>query len=116
MEIMKMFQKSFLSICIQNHTYVMSHLQLCGMSLWQMKQECQSTINELNFVFFTNVPLCAWNNMLGSMQYQVRCMLGDFLSFKLPEPHLEKVKMVRQDNMVRKNNMPYLWSSNYIGL
>jgi hypothetical protein len=24
------------------------------------------------------VPLCAWNNMLGSMQYQVRCMLGNF--------------------------------------
>ena len=23
----------FLTICIQNHTYVMSHLQLCGMSL-----------------------------------------------------------------------------------
>jgi hypothetical protein len=33
---------------------------------------------KLNFVFFTNVPLCAWNNMLGSMQYQVRCMLGDY--------------------------------------
>ncbi len=25
-----------------------------------------------------------------------------FLSFKIPEPHLEKVNMVRQDNMVRK--------------
>ncbi len=37
MEIMKMFQKRFLDICIQNHTDVMSHLQLCGMSLWQMK-------------------------------------------------------------------------------
>ncbi len=37
MEIMKMFQKSFLTICIQNHTYMMSHLQLCGMSLRQMK-------------------------------------------------------------------------------
>ncbi len=24
--------------------------------------------------------------------------------------------MVRQENMIRKNNMPYLWSSNYIGL
>jgi hypothetical protein len=33
---MEMFQKVF-DICIQNHTYVMSHLQLCGMSLWQMK-------------------------------------------------------------------------------
>ncbi len=29
--------KRFLTICIQNHTYVMSHLQLCGMSLQQMK-------------------------------------------------------------------------------
>ncbi len=34
---MKMFQKGFRTICIQNHTYVMSHLQLCGMSLGQMK-------------------------------------------------------------------------------
>ncbi len=34
---MKMFQKSFWTICIQNYTYVISHLQLCGMSLWQMK-------------------------------------------------------------------------------
>ena len=37
MEIMKMFQKRFLTICIENHTYVMSHLQSCGMSLRQMK-------------------------------------------------------------------------------
>ncbi len=37
MEIMKIFQKGFLTICIQNHTYVMSHLQLCGMSLQKMK-------------------------------------------------------------------------------
>jgi hypothetical protein len=29
--------KSFLPICIQNRTYVMSDLQLCGMSLQQMK-------------------------------------------------------------------------------
>jgi hypothetical protein len=29
--------KSFSTICIQNHTYVMSHLQLCGTSLRQMK-------------------------------------------------------------------------------
>ena len=78
MEIMKMFQKGFWTICIQNHTYVMSHLQLCGTSLCQMKTRVSITINELNFVFFTNVPLCAWNNMLGSMQYQVGCMLGDF--------------------------------------
>jgi hypothetical protein len=78
MEIMKMFQKRFLTICIQNHTDVMSHLQLCGMSLQQMKQQCQLTINELNFIFFPNVTLCAWNNMLGSMQYQVRCKLSDF--------------------------------------
>ena len=34
---MKMFQKSCLKIFIQNHTYMMSHLQLCGMSLRQMK-------------------------------------------------------------------------------
>ncbi len=37
MQIMKMLQTSFLTICIQNHTYVMSHLQLCWMSLRQMK-------------------------------------------------------------------------------
>ncbi len=30
--------KKFWTICIQNHTYVMSHLQLCGMSLQQMKK------------------------------------------------------------------------------
>jgi hypothetical protein len=30
-------KKGFLTICIQNHTYVMSHLQLCRMSLRQMK-------------------------------------------------------------------------------
>jgi hypothetical protein len=27
----------FLTICIQNQTYVISHLQLCGISLQQMK-------------------------------------------------------------------------------
>ncbi len=37
MEIMKMLQKGFFTICIQNHTNLMSHLQLCGMSLRQMK-------------------------------------------------------------------------------
>ncbi len=30
-------KKVFLTLCIQNHTYVMSRLQLCGMSLSQMK-------------------------------------------------------------------------------
>ncbi len=34
---------------------------------------------------------------------------GDLPSFKLPVPYLG------QDNMVRKNNMPYLWYSNYLG-
>ncbi len=29
--------KRFLTICILNHTYVISHLQLCGTSLRQMK-------------------------------------------------------------------------------
>ena len=36
-------------------------------------------------------------------------MLSDLLSFRLPVPHLG------QDNMVRNNNMPYLWNSNYLG-
>jgi hypothetical protein len=35
-------------------------------------------------------------------------MLSDLPSFKLPVPHLG------QDNMVRNNNMPYLWNSNYL--
>ena len=30
-------QKKNWTFCIQNQTYVMSHLRLCGMSLWQMK-------------------------------------------------------------------------------
>ncbi len=29
--------KKIWTICIQNQTYVTSHLRLCGMSLWQMK-------------------------------------------------------------------------------
>ena len=58
--------------------------------------------------FFANVPLCAWNKRLGPLQYLVRCMLSDLPSFRLPVPHLG------QDNMVRKNNMPYLWNSNYL--
>jgi hypothetical protein len=37
MEIMKVFQISFFTICIQNQTYVMLDLQLCGTSLRQMK-------------------------------------------------------------------------------
>jgi hypothetical protein len=49
------------------------------------------------------------NNRLGPMQYLVRSMLSDLPSFKLPVPHLG------QDNMVRNNNMPYLWNSNYLG-
>jgi hypothetical protein len=47
------------------------------------------------------VPLCAWNNRLGPLQYLVRCMLSDLPSFRLPMPYLG------QDNMVRNNNMPY---------
>jgi hypothetical protein len=35
-------------------------------------------------------------------------MLSDLPSFRLPVPHLG------QDNMVRNNNMPYLWNSNYL--
>ncbi len=36
-------------------------------------------------------------------------MLSDLPSFKLSVPHLG------QANMVRNNNMPYLWNSNYLG-
>jgi hypothetical protein len=36
-------------------------------------------------------------------------MLSDLPTFKLPVPHLV------QDNMVRNNNMSYLWNSNYLG-
>ncbi len=36
-------------------------------------------------------------------------MHAEWSSFKLPVPHLG------QDNMVRNNNMPYLWNSNYLG-
>ena len=32
MEIMKMFQKCFLTICTQNHTYVMSVLRLANIA------------------------------------------------------------------------------------
>jgi hypothetical protein len=45
------------------------------------------------------------------MQYLVRCMLSDPPSFKLPVP----VPHLGQENMVRNNNMPYLWNSNYLG-
>ncbi len=69
-------------------------------------QDPESTNSQLRF--FANVPLCAWNNRLGPMQYLVRCMLSDLPSFRLPVPHLG------QDNMVRKYNMPYLWNSNYL--
>ncbi len=58
--------------------------------------------------FFANVPLCAWNNRLGPLQNLVRCRLSDLPSFRLPVPHLG------QENMVRNNNMPYLWNSNYL--
>jgi hypothetical protein len=43
------------------------------------------------------------------MQYLDRCMLSDLPSFKLTVPHLG------QDNMVRNNNMPNFWNSDYIG-
>jgi hypothetical protein len=36
-------------------------------------------------------------------------MLSDLPSFIFAVPHLG------QDNMVRNNNMPYLWNSNYLG-
>ncbi len=73
----------FWTICIQNHTYLTSHLSCVECPCGRLKQECQSTINELNFDFFANVPLYAWNNMLGSMQYQVKCMLSDFSILKI---------------------------------
>ncbi len=59
--------------------------------------------------FFANVFFCAWNNILGPIEYLVQCMLRDLPSFKLPVPHLG------QDNMIRNNNLPYLWNSNYLG-
>ncbi len=75
---MKMFQISFwqyVSWIRLTWCHICSCVEHpCG----RWKQECQLTINELNLVFFPNVALCAWNNMLASMQYQVRCMLSDF--------------------------------------
>ncbi len=43
-------------------------------------------------------------------------MLSDFSILQIATATFGEDHMVRQDNMVRKNNIPYLWSSNYIGL
>ncbi len=79
-DVPKIFFWQFLSRITLTWCHISSCVE-CPCCRW--KQECQSTINELNFVFFTNVTLCAWNNMLGSMQYQVRCMLGDFFILQI---------------------------------
>jgi hypothetical protein len=74
MEIMKMLDNLYPESDIRDVTFAVVQNDLVA----DEKKECQSTVNELTFNFFANVPLYAWNNMLGSMQYQVRCMLSDF--------------------------------------
>ncbi len=100
MEVMKMFQKRFGHFVFRiTHTWcLICSCVECTHGRW--KQECQWTINALNFDFFPNVPLCAWNNMLGSMQYQVSCMLSDFSILQIARAtiHLGQDNMVRQDN------------------
>ncbi len=71
---MKKFQKSFLTICIQNHIFVMAHLQLCGMSLRQIK-----TIASINHQWMELCHLsqcaslcmeqCAWIHAISSKMH-----------------------------------------------
>ncbi len=53
-EVMKMFKKNW-TICIQNHAYVMWHLQLCWMTSWQIK-----TIVSINHQWIELQLLCQW--------------------------------------------------------
>ena len=81
----------------------MSHLQLCGMSLRQMKTRVSIDHQWIKLcLLYQCASLCmeqyAWIHAISSRMHA----WWFFLSFKLPEPHLEKVNMVRQDNMVRK--------------
>ncbi len=97
---MKMFQKGFWTICIHNHTYMMSHLQLCGMSLPQMKTRV-SIDHQWNELWLLSqcASLCmeqyAWIHAISSKMHAE----WFFWSFKLPEPHLGQDSMVRQDNV-----------------
>ncbi len=66
--------KSFLAICIQNHIYVMSHLQLCGISLRQMKTKVSINHQWIDFcLLYQCAPLCmeqyAWIHAISSMMH-----------------------------------------------
>ncbi len=96
---MKMFQKSLWTICIQNHTYVMSHFQLCGMSLQQMKTRVSIDHQWIELQLLCQcASLCmeqhTWIHAISSKMHAE----WFFYPFNLPEPYLEQDSMVRQDN------------------
>ncbi len=71
---MKMFQKGFWTICIHNHTYVMSHLQLCGMSFRQMKTRVSIDHQWIELcLFYQCASLCmkqyAWIHAISSKMH-----------------------------------------------
>ncbi len=70
---MKMLQ-FFLTICIQNHTYVMSHLQLCGMSLQRIKTRVSINHQWINLcLLYQFASLCmeqyAWIHAIPSKMH-----------------------------------------------
>ncbi len=79
----------------------------CPHGRW--KQDCQLTINELNFNFFANVPLFALNNTW--IHAILSKMHAEWFFYPLNcQSHI----LERRTWLDR--TMPYLWNSNYLGL
>ncbi len=109
-----MFQKCFLTICIQNHTYVMSHLQLCEMSLRQMKTRVSINHQWIELCLLSQcASLCmeqyAWIHAISSRMHA----WWFFFPSNYQSHILKRSTWLDRTTWLEKNNMPYVWRSNY---
>ncbi len=109
MEIMKMFQKN-LDNYIQNQTYVMSHLQLCGMSSWQMK-----TRVSINHQWIELRLLCQCASLCMEQYAWVHAISIKMHAEWFFYPSNCQIHILDRTTWLDRT-MPYWWNSNYLGL
>ncbi len=100
----------FWTICIQNHTYVMSHLRLCGMSSRQMKTRVSFDHQCIDLGLLCQcASLCmeqyTWIHAISSKMHAE----WFFYPLNCQSHILDRTTWLDRTT-------PYLWNSNYLGL
>ncbi len=100
----------FWTTCIQNQTYLMSHLRLCGMFLWQVKTRVST-----NHQWIELWLLCQCASLCMEQYACIHAISSKMHAEWFFYPSNCQIQILDRTTWLDRT-MPYLWNSNYLGL